>query len=139
MTLKTRPNRASVHRFISGVKDTQKRKDARTLLAMMKEITGERPVMWGDSIVGFGSYHYRYRSGREGDWMLTGFSPRAQNLTVYLMSGCRRHRDLLGTLGKHKTASSCLYIQRLSDVDLRVLRNVIRQSVALMKKKRRTV
>ena len=93
--LKTKVNDASVTKFLNGVTDEQKRNDCFEILKLMQQVTKEEPKMWGATIVGFGSYHYKGKSGREGDWMLTGFSPRAQNLTVYLMSGCRRHRDLL--------------------------------------------
>ncbi len=100
------------------------------MLALMKRVTGEEPVMWGDSIVGFGSYHYRYASGREGDWPLAGFSPRKRALTVYIMSGFAKHDQLLSRLGKHATGKSCLYINRLEDVDMEVLRELVECSVA---------
>jgi hypothetical protein len=99
----------------------------------MQEVTGETPTMWGDTIVGFGSYHYKYASGREADWMLTGFSPRKQNLTVYIMAGFAQYNDLLARLGKHSTGSSCLYIKKLQDIDLAVLHELVSQSVAHMK------
>ena len=130
--LKTQKNDASVEEFINGVSDETKRQDCRTVIEMMREITGEEPSMWGTSIVGFGSYHYKYASGREGDWMLTGFSPRKQNLTLYIMSGFSEYESLLAKLGKHKTAKSCLYVKKLEDVDLPTLRNLIEQSVEHM-------
>ncbi|MEJ2757339.1 MAG: DUF1801 domain-containing protein [Anaerolineales bacterium] len=96
--------------------------------------TGETPQMWGDSIIGFGSYHYTYASGREGDWMLTGFSPRKQNLTLYIMDGFEEYEDLLKDLGKFKTGKSCLYINKLADVDTNVLKKLVKASVTHMKK-----
>jgi hypothetical protein len=102
-------------------------------MALMQEVTGELPKMWGDSIVGFGTYHYKGASGREGDWMLTGFSPRKQNLTVYIMTGFQDSQVLLGKLGKHSTSVSCLYIKKLADVDKEVLRELVSRSVAHMR------
>jgi len=132
--LKTKKNRASVQQFLGSVDNEKRRKDARTVLKLMQEITGEKPAMWGSSIVGFGSYHYRYESGREGDWMLTGFSPRKQALTLYIMSGFRRYEDLMSRLGKYKTGKSCLYVKNLEDIDLDVLRELIAESVAFMRR-----
>jgi hypothetical protein len=131
---KTRPTDASVERFLNAVADERKREDCRTIARLMTKVTGAKPTMWGPSIVGFGSYHYRYKSGREGDWLLTGFSPRKQALTLYIMSGFTRYDGLLAKLGKHKTGKSCLYIRRLDDVDLDVLETLIRESVAHLKK-----
>ncbi|MBV7338085.1 DUF1801 domain-containing protein [Chloroflexi bacterium TSY] len=99
----------------------------------MKEVTGEEPQMWGTSIIGFGSYHFKYASGREGDWMLVGFSPRKQNLTLYIMPGFENYDELLGNLGKHKTGKSCLYINKLADVDQGVLKKLVKQSVDHMR------
>jgi hypothetical protein len=130
--LKTTPNDQSVNAFLDGIQDETKRRDSFTLLAVMEQVTGQNPVMWGDSIVGFGRYHYKYASGREGDWFLTGFSPRAQNLTLYIMSGFSRYDDLMSKLGKHTTGKSCLYLKRLADIDLEVLSELIKQSVAHM-------
>jgi hypothetical protein len=132
--LKTRVNDASVADFLNGVGDDQKRADCFELVDLMKDVTGEEPKMWGPSIVGFGSYHYRYDSGREGDWMQVGFSPRKQALTLYIMSGFSRYEELLKRLGKHKTGKACLYVKRLSDVDRDVLRDLIAQSVEHVKK-----
>jgi hypothetical protein len=132
--LKTKKNRASVQQFLGSVDNEKRRKDARTVLKLMQEITGEKPAMWGSSIVGFGSYHYRYESGREGDWMLTGFSPRKQALTLYIMSGFRRYEDLMSRLGKYKTGKSCLYVKNLEDIDLDVLRELIAESVVFMRR-----
>jgi mannose-6-phosphate isomerase-like protein (cupin superfamily) len=133
--LKTARNRMSVTEFLKTVKDPVRTKECKTLLAMMKKATGEKPSMWGTSIVGFGSYHYRYASGREGDWFLTGFSPRKQNLTLYIMSGFGKHASLLKELGKFKTGVSCLYIGSLADVRLPTLRTLITTSVREMQKR----
>ncbi len=132
--LKTKPTRQNVAVFLSGVEDDTKRADCRILVKIMKRATGATPKMWGASMVGFGRYHYKYRSGHEGDWFLTGFSPRKRELSVYIMSGFSRYGALLRKLGKHKTAKSCLYLKRLADVDLEVLEEMIRQSVIQMKK-----
>ena len=132
--LKTQRTRASVKAFIDGVADESKRNDARAISALMQDITGEKPEMWGTSIVGFGSYHYKYASGQEGDWPLVGFSPRKDNLTLYIMPGFKDYSDLLGKLGKHKKGMSCLYIKSLDDVHLPTLKTLVRQSVRQMKK-----
>ncbi|MBI3150794.1 MAG: DUF1801 domain-containing protein [Chloroflexi bacterium] len=132
--LKTRVNEASVEGFLNTVKDEEVRKDCFEILKMMKQVTKEEPKMWGASIVGFGSYHYKGASGREGDWMLTGFSPRKQNLTLYLMGGFDLHKDLLKKLGKFKTSVGCLYIKKLADVDKKVLKELVTASVKTMKK-----
>jgi hypothetical protein len=127
--LKTRQTNASVQTFLRSIADDQRRQDCITVLKIMKEATGARPRMWGSSIVGFGTYHYRYRSGREGDWFLSGFSPRKQDLTLYVMSGVEPYRALLGKLGKHKTGKCCLYIKRLADIDLAVLKQILGRSL----------
>ncbi|MBI1856779.1 DUF1801 domain-containing protein [Candidatus Saccharibacteria bacterium] len=135
-TLKTLANDASVEDFINKVPDEVKRTDSFTLLAMFSKITGEKPKMWGTSIIGFGQYHYKSeRSKQEGDWPLTGFSPRKQNLTIYIMPGFADYSDLLKTLGKHKTSVSCLYINKLADVNLVVLEKIIKKSHAAMQEK----
>ncbi|MBN2547583.1 MAG: DUF1801 domain-containing protein [Anaerolineales bacterium] len=128
--LKTHPTPQPVDDFLKGITDEQKRRDCFAILALMKEITKAEPVMWGDNIIGFGSYHYSYASGREGDWFLTGFSPRKQNLTLYIMSGFDQYESLLHKLGKHKTGKSCLYINKVQDIDLTVLRELIQRSIA---------
>lgn len=133
--LKTTPTEQSVEKFLKGISDPKRQQDCFTLLAMMKEITCSAPKMWGSSIVGFGSYHYRYESGREGDWFLTGFSPRKHNLTIYLMSGFEKQDALLKKLGKHKTSVSCLYINRLEDIDISILKKLITDSIKLMQQK----
>lgn len=132
--LKTARTTASVQRFLKTVTDERRRTECQTILRIMKRITRQDPAMWGTSIVGFGSYHYRYASGREGDWPLTGFSPRKQALTIYVMAGFTRYPELMRRLGKHSTGSSCLYVKRLDDIDLGVLEELIRESVAHMKR-----
>ncbi|MCC6299246.1 MAG: DUF1801 domain-containing protein [Anaerolineales bacterium] len=131
--LKTKVNTASVTKFLNGVTDEQKRNDCFEIMKMMKQVTKEEPKMWGSSIVGFGSYHYKGKSGREGDWMLTGFSPRKQNLTLYLMGGFDEQTALLKRLGKHTTSVGCLYIKKLDDVDKKVLKELVTASVKRMK------
>lgn len=131
--LKTKVNDASVTKFLNSVADEQKRNDCFEILKLMKQVTKEEPKMWGASIIGFGSYHYKGKSGREGDWMLTGFSPRKQNLTLYLMGGFEAHTDLLNKLGKFKTSVGCLYIKSLADVDRKVLKELVQASVKRMK------
>ncbi len=130
---KTIPNKSSVTAFINGIEDEQKRRDARKLAAMMREATGARARMWGPSIVGFGQYHYQYASGREGDSMITGFSPRKQAMTLYVIPGFQHFGTLMAKLGKYKTGKSCLYIKRLSDVDEKVLKRLIERSVQYMR------
>ena len=130
--LKTKLSDASVEVFLDGIADEAKRHDSYAILAMMQEVTGVEAKMWGDSIVGFGSYHYKYASGREADWPLVGFSPRKQNLTLYIMSGFEQYDELLQRLGKHSTGKACLYIKRLADVDLAVLRELVKLSVEHM-------
>ncbi|MFH1183805.1 MAG: DUF1801 domain-containing protein [Chloroflexota bacterium] len=132
--LKTKRNKASVKDFLAKIKDPRQRADAQAIVKMMHEAAGAKPEMWGSSIVGFGSYHYKGRSGREGDWPLVGFSPRKQNLTLYIMPGFQRYADLMGKLGKYKTGGSCLYIRRLDDVHLPTLKKLVRESVKVMKK-----
>lgn len=128
--LKTQKNDASVTEFLEGVDDPHKRQDSYEILKMMQQITGKPPSMWGPSIIGFGSYHYKYASGREGDWFQIGFSPRKQNLTLYFMDGVGKYQELLGKLGKHSIGKGCLYIKKLEDVDLTVLKRMIAGSVA---------
>ena len=127
--LKTKPNRKSVTTYIKSIEDYKKRKDCITLMAMMKEITGKRPKMWGESIVGFGKYHYKYKSGREGDWFVTGFAPRKQNISVYIMPGFSKYQTIMKKLGKYKLGVSCLYIKTLEDIDHKLLHQLINKSV----------
>jgi hypothetical protein len=134
-TLKTLANDASVEDFISNVEDETKRNDSFTLLKMHAKVTGEKAKMWGPSIIGFGQYHYKSeRSTQEGDWPLAAFSPRKQNLTLYLMHGFEGYTDLLDKLGKHKTSKGCLYINKLSDVDLAILEKLVKKSYEDSKK-----
>ena len=125
---KTRKTGASVEEFLASIENSRRRADGLAILAMMRQITGLEPEMWGPSIIGFGDYHYKYDSGREGDFFLTGFSPRKQNLTLYIMGGLEGREDLLEKLGKHRTGAACLYINKMADVDTDVLRQLIRIS-----------
>ncbi|MCA9899936.1 MAG: DUF1801 domain-containing protein [Ardenticatenaceae bacterium] len=129
---KTRPTDLDVTEFLTNVDHQTRREDGFALLEMMKEITGETAVLWG-SIVGFGSYHYKYESGREGDMPLIGFSPRKQSMTVYIMPGFDEYDEMLGKLGKHKIGKACLYINKLADVDETILRQLIKQAYDHMK------
>jgi hypothetical protein len=134
--LKTKVNDASVKGFINSVPNQRMKSDGFALLEMFTRLTGEEPKMWGTSIVGFGSYHYKSeRSSQEGDWPLTGFSPRKQNLTLYVMPGFENKdlSNLLGKLGKHKTSKACLYINKLDDVNLKVLEQIIKKSYEITK------
>lgn len=133
--LKTKLNKASVMSFLQSVKDEERKLECMTLLTLMKKLTKAEPAMWGDSIVGFGSYHYKSDSGREGDWFITGFSPRKQNLTIYIIAGFSQFPELMKKLGKFKTGSSCLYIRKLADIDRKVLEELIAQAYQYMKKK----
>ncbi len=135
--LKTKKTTQSPAAFIVSVKDAQKRADAKVLLKLMQEATKEKPKMWGTSIIGFGQYHYKSeRSSQEGDWPLTGFSPRVQNITVYIMPGFKGFEPLLKKLGKHKiSGGSCIYIKKLADIDQAVLKKIVVQSVKEMRKK----
>lgn len=127
--LKTKATDASVEKFLAAVPDANKRKDCLTVLSLMQQVTKAPPRMWGSSIVGFGDYRYRYESGREMDWFLVGFSPRKEALTLYLMLGSARYTEAMKKLGKHKTGSACLYIKSLEDVDQRVLKTLVQESV----------
>ena len=133
--LKTKVNDASVAKFLEGVADERKRRDCFALVELMRKITKEEPKMWGASIVGFGTYHYKYASGREGDWFATGFAPRKQDLTIYLLTGFVAPAELMAKLGKHKTGVSCLYVKSLDDVHMPTLKTLITDSVKSMKKK----
>lgn len=132
---KTRPTTISPANFIASVDHPVRRADAQKLLEMMTRITGETPIMWGPAIIGFGQYHYRYDSGREGDFMRTGFSPRKANMVVYIMPGYTDFGTILERLGKHRLGKSCLYINKLADVDLDVLEELIRAGLADMARK----
>ncbi len=133
--LKTQKTKASVSTFIAALEDDTRRKDAKAVDKMMREISGEKPAMWGPAIVGYGTYRYTYETGREGDWMKMGFSPRKANLVLYIMPGFAKYEALLKNLGKHKTGKSCLYINKLADVDQAVLRELAAASWKRMTEK----
>jgi hypothetical protein len=132
---KTQATSVSVEDYIAAITDDLKRKDAQTLLDLLKKITGEVPVLWGSSIIGFGRYHYKYESGLEGDSAIISFSPRKRELVIYIMSGFENFQALLAKLGKHKTGQSCLYVKRLSDISIKVLTELMTESVKLMRSK----
>lgn len=134
-SIKTTANDASVTEFINTVPDETKRADCLVLVELFTKITGQKPQMWGTSIIGFGSYHYKSeRSQQEADWPLTGFSPRTQSLTLYITCGFDDYTDLLDKLGKHKTSKSCLYLKQLADVDMAVLEDLIARTYAATKR-----
>ncbi|OLF80856.1 hypothetical protein AWH62_14145 [Maricaulis sp. W15] len=132
---KTQPSATSASEFIASIENPTRRADAETMLAVMQRITGWQPRMWGPSIIGFGEYHYQYESGREGDFMRTGFSPRKANLVLYIMPGYADYSDKLARLGKHKIGKSCLYINKLADVDMAVLEEIIEAGLDDMARK----
>lgn len=131
---KTQPTKASVKDFISTA-GPEKQSDSELLISILQEITGEKPVMWGPSIIGFGSYHYKYGSGCEGDMPIIGFSPRKREFAIYIMPGFENFQPLLEDLGKHKTGQSCLYIKRLSDINMKLLTELMAESVKVMRSK----
>ena len=131
---KTKETKASVDKFISNIKEEVIREDCYKLIELMKSVTKEEPKMWGPSIIGFGTYHYKYASGREGDMCLTGFSPRKQNFTIYLMGGLEKQKTQLEKLGKHKIGKACLYLKSLNEVNQKILKEMIVQSVKEMKR-----
>ncbi|MDH3416848.1 MAG: DUF1801 domain-containing protein [Gammaproteobacteria bacterium] len=135
---KTQKNNTSVTAFLNAIEDRQKKSDAKKIAAMMHRASGSRARMWGTAIVGYGSYHYKYASGREGDYFLVGFSPRKQNLVVYIMPGFKDFAALMKKLGKYKTGKSCLYINKLEDIDESILEKLIDRSVKLMRKRYET-
>lgn len=130
---KTKESDASVDAFLDAVENDERRGDCKTLLNLMAEVTGSEPRMWGTSLVGFGRYHYRYASGREGDWFITGFSPRKKALTLYIMPGFDGYDELMGRLGKHTSGKACIYVRRLDDIDLAVLKEVVLASALHMR------
>ena len=132
---KTKPTTLKVSDFISGIEDKVKRADCRELMKLMSGITGNRAKMWGANIVGYGKYHYKYASGREGEFFLTGFSPRKQALSIYIISGFNINPELMEKLGKYKTGKSCLYVKKLDDIDRSVLAQLVEESVAYMREK----
>ena len=130
---KTKATTKSVPEFLEQIDDPKRRSDCITIAAMMEKLTGSKPKMWGDFIVGFGDYHYKYASGREGDWFLAGFSPRKQNLTIYILGYLEFYTELLEGLGKYKHGKGCLYIKKLDDIDLKVLESLISTSIERLK------
>lgn len=134
-TVATVPSKVSPSKFIASIENSVRQQDAKTLLAEMKKITGEKPVMWGPTIIGFGSYHYQYESGHEGDMLLVGFSPRKANMVLYVLGSLKDDDPLLAKLGKFKRGKSCLYINKLDDVDMAVLKKIIMKSYEATKKK----
>jgi hypothetical protein len=130
---KTKPTKASVTQFLNKIPDAARREDCFAIAKMMEEITGSKPQMWGPSIVGFGAWHYKYASGHEGDWPVAAFSPRKQDLTLYLTPGFEKREELMTQLGKHRTGKSCLYIKRLSDIHVPTLKKLIKVSVKDLK------
>ncbi len=130
---KTKRNTASVDDFIATVADEQKRADSKALVSMMSEISGCKAEMWGGSIIGFGRYNYKYKSGREGEWMLCGFSPRKQTMTIYVMGSSKEIEEMISRVGKHKRSKGCLYFKKLDDLDVEVLKQVISASIERIK------
>ena len=126
--LKTQKGDGDVDAFIGGIQDQRKREDSKALLALMEKVTGEKPALWGPSIVGFGDLHYKYESGREGDWFRVGFSPRKQNLTLYVTDYIQEDDPLLAKLGKFTTGKACIYVKRLEDIDTEVLEDLVKRS-----------
>lgn len=133
--LKTKPGDESVESYLAAIEDASRRSDCQALDAMMRRVTGEEPVMWGGSIVGYGTYHYVYASGREGDWLLTGFASRKRDLTVYIMSGLDAHREILSGLGRFREGKGCLYLKHLSDVDADALESLVSDSVRVLRER----
>lgn len=132
---KTVATNLSVTKYLDSIDDPIKKEGSKQIHKMMQELSGLKAVMWGESIIGYGTYHYKYDSGREGDFLKIGFSPRKQNFAFYIMNGAARYEDLLAKLGKHKTGKSCLYINRLADVDLEILEEICRRSYDAMTEK----
>lgn len=135
MANKTRTSQLSPQHYIEAIEDVGRRSDCQTLLTMMEDVSGAPPKMWGDSMVGFDQYHYKYETGREGDFFRLGFSNRARNLTIYIMPGYQDFSAELARLGPHKKGKSCLYIKRLSDIDMNVLREICKKGLDLMAEK----
>lgn len=130
---KTKPTNESVKDFLNRIADTERREDCFEVARIMEEITGEKPKMWGPSIVGFGTYHYVYASGHKGDWPMAAFSPRKKDLTIYMMAGFTKHDELMSKLGKYSAAKSCLYVKRLSDIHVPTLKKLIKTSLKELK------
>ncbi len=127
--LKTKVNNTNVLSFIGSLGNETRKADSLTMLSIMRKITGKKPKMWGTNMIGFGEYHYKYESGHEGDWFVTGFSPRKQNLVIYIMPGFSGYTKLMNDLGKHKTGKSCLYINNIVNIKIKVLEKIIKQSI----------
>jgi hypothetical protein len=127
--LKTKENNKSVKKFLVRVKDVEQREDCLKLLKIFEDVTGENATMWGSSIIGFGKYHYKYASGREGDWPITGFSPRKDSISIYLMCDLKKNKELLKKLGPHKNGVSCLYIKKLEDIKIQILKRLIKDTI----------
>lgn len=134
-SLKTQPGKQPPIQYVNELEHPQRKADAKVLLSLFDRVTGLKARMWGDSMIGYGQYHYRYESGREGDWFLTGFSPRKSNLVIYIMPGYQDLSSMLARLGKHRLGKSCLYINKLSDVDLNVLEEIIHFGLKIMREK----
>ena len=132
--LKTKQNESSVNDFIEKIEDPEKKKASKQIMKILETISKNKAKMWGDSIIGFGKYHYKYKSGREGDWMRIGFSPRKQNLTLYIMDGFEKYSELMEKLGKFKTGKSCLYIKKMQDIDINILKELVAESLLHMEK-----
>lgn len=132
---KTIPNSQDVNEFIQALNDSGQRLDAETLIGLMTEITGEPPVMWGNGLIGFGKYHYKYASGREGDWFLAGFSPRKQNISIYIVAGFESFEKTLKDLGKHSIGKGCLYVKTLGDIQLTLLESMLTESIEIVKQR----
>ncbi|MCI4670898.1 MAG: DUF1801 domain-containing protein [Bacteroidia bacterium] len=132
---KTIPTELSVDEFLEGIQQPRRKEESKELVILFKELTQEEPVMWGSSIIGFGSYHYKYESGREGDMFIAGFSPRKTSFSFYNLAGAEGYDELLSSLGKYKSGKSCLYVNKLGDIDLNVLREIILRSVESVKKR----
>lgn len=126
---KTKPNILNVDEYLDTITDDLKKSDSLKLVEIMKSVSGLEPVMWGASIVGFGTYHYKYASGREGDWFLIGFSPRKNNFSIYVKSYVENYEEELLKIGKHKTGKGCIYVKKLSDIDIEVLKDILRKSL----------
>lgn len=133
--LKTRPNDSDVYAFVAAVEQPWKREDSLQLIALFSKITGAPPVMWGDSIIGFGNYHFKYESGKELDWFFIGFSPRKASLSLYLMGRNDEINALLADLGKHKTSVGCVYIKRLSEINMNILEQIAKKSMEVIKQR----
>lgn len=132
---KTKPSKASVERYLSGIKDEERRRDCETVVKMMTKATGAKPVMWGN-IIGFGDYHFVYESGREGDWFQMGFAHRKPDLVLYVMDGLEPYEAELAKLGRHRTGKCCLYLRRLADADRKVLERILMKSARRIRQRR---